>query len=137
ASSCRSRAVKLASGTGPGEGTRRPNSASKKFWAEAVAAAVSSVVTVTPVTSMDLTPRLKPLWRRMIKAKSPRSRRRIPPAHHLSITFGGGRKYDLSVPGVRCLEPLELVLGPVAVTPLLLPLGARRAADQTDQAAAG
>jgi hypothetical protein len=67
---------------------------------------VKSVVTVMPVTSMYLTPRLKPVWRRINKRTAPPIARRRPPAHHLSITFGGGRKYGLSVPGVRCLEPM-------------------------------
>src|SRR5262245_16809882 len=58
-----------------------------------------------PVTSMSLTPRLKRVWRRINKG-SPDSRADDPRAHHPSITFGGGRKYDLSVPGVRCLEPI-------------------------------
>src|SRR5262249_30515115 len=60
----------------------RPNSASKKFCAEAVAAEVSSVVTVMPVTSMSLTPRLKRVWRRINKG-SPDSRADDPQAHHL------------------------------------------------------
>src|SRR6266436_1036933 len=38
---------------------------------------------------------------------SPDSRADDPQAHHLSITFGGGRKYDLSVPGVRRLDSIR------------------------------
>jgi hypothetical protein len=43
---------------------------------------------------MSLTPRLKRVWRRSNKAKVPDSRANNPQAHHSSITFGGGRKYD-------------------------------------------
>ena len=57
-----------------GEFHRRPNSASKMFWAEAVATEVRSVVTVMPVTRMSLTPRLKRVWRRINKANGPPSR---------------------------------------------------------------
>jgi hypothetical protein len=54
---------------------------------------------------MFLTPRLKRVWRRINKAKCPPTRApTIRQAHYPSITFGGGRKYDLSVPGVRYLE---------------------------------
>src|SRR5262249_34974288 len=57
-----------------GEFQRRPNSASKKFWAEAEALELTSVVAVMPGTSMLLTPRLKRGWRRINKAKdSPQS----------------------------------------------------------------
>jgi hypothetical protein len=41
------------------------------FWAEAVATEVRSVVTVMPVMRVLLTPRLKPVWRRINKAKVP------------------------------------------------------------------
>src|SRR6476620_9371231 len=75
------------------------------FWAEAVATEVRSVVTVMPVMRMPLTPRLKRVWRRAKKAKgSPESRTHDPPSAPLSLTFGGRRKYDLSVPGVRRLD---------------------------------
>src|SRR5262249_45416469 len=43
------------------------------FWAEAVATEVRSVVTVMPVMSMLLTPRLKRVWRQINKAKGPPS----------------------------------------------------------------
>jgi hypothetical protein len=75
------------------------------FWAEAVATEVRSVVTVMPVMRMPLTPRLKRVWQRTKKAKgSPESRTDDPPGAPLSLTFGGRRKYDLSVPGVRRLD---------------------------------
>ena len=86
--------MKLASGMGPYESPGRPNGASKMFWAEALATKVRSVVTVMPVTRMSLTPRLKRVWQRSNKAKVPDSRANHPQAHHSSITFGGGRKYD-------------------------------------------
>ena len=58
----------------------KPNSASKMFWAEAVATEVRSVVTVMPVMRMPLTPRLKRVWRRAKKAKgSPELRTDDPP----------------------------------------------------------
>src|SRR6266516_6938047 len=106
--SCLSRAVKLASGTGPGGVAMRPNSASKKFCAEAVATEVRSVVTVMPVTRMSLTPRLKRLWRRINKAKDPPTRAPTIPRRTSLNAFGGGRKYDLRAPGVRRLEPRRL-----------------------------
>ena len=84
----------------------RPNSASKKFCAEAVATDVRSAVTVMPVTRISLTPRLKRVWRRIHKAKVPDSRAGDPQAHYFSITFGGRRKYDVRVPGVRRFEPI-------------------------------
>src|SRR5262249_59631670 len=89
-------------GVGQGGNGGGPGSGSKKFDAEAGVAEVSSVMTVMAVTSMSLTPRLKRVWRRINKG-SPDSRADDPRAHHPSITLGGGRKYDLSVPGVRRL----------------------------------
>jgi hypothetical protein len=74
----------------------RPNSASKKFCAEAVATDVSSVVAVMPVTSIPLTPRLKRVWRRINKAKD--SCADDPQAQPALDSAGGGRKYDLSTP---------------------------------------
>ena len=69
----------------------RPNSASKKFWAEAVATDVSSVVAVMPVTSIPLTPRLKRVWRRINKAKVPPTRApTIPRRSLLSIAPAPG-----------------------------------------------
>jgi hypothetical protein len=77
----------------------RPNSASKKFWAEAVATDVSSVVAVMPVTSIPLTPRLKRVWRRINKAKvPPDSCADDPQAQPALDSAGGGRKYDLTTP---------------------------------------
>ena len=76
---CRSRAVKLASGTVTGELHGRPNIASKMFWAEAVATEVRSVVTVMPVMRMPLT-RLKRVWRRTKKAEGPKSHTDDPPS---------------------------------------------------------
>src|SRR5438094_5051437 len=84
ASCCLSRAVKLASGTGPGGAARRPNSASKMFWAEAVATEVRSIVTIMPVTKTSFTPRLKRVWRRINKAKVPDTRDDDPQAQHPS-----------------------------------------------------
>src|SRR5215471_20543499 len=89
----------------------RPNSASKMFWAEAVATEVRSVVTVTPVTRMCLTPRLKRVWRRISTAKGPRLARPMIPRRSSLNGFGGGRKYDLRVPGVRRLERYERCAG--------------------------
>jgi hypothetical protein len=64
---------------------------------------VTSVAMVMPVTSMPLTPPLKRVWRRINKAKdSPSSRADDSPGAPSLDTFGGGRKYDLTVPGVRC-----------------------------------
>jgi len=68
----------------------RPNSASKMFWAEAVATEVRSVVTVIPVTRMCLTPRLKRVWRRISKAKGPRLARHDPQAHRLPMPSAAG-----------------------------------------------
>src|SRR5215831_5288789 len=62
-----------------GEFQRRPNSASKKFWAEAEALDVTSIVAVMPVTSMLWTPRRKRVWRRINK-------RRTPPSHAVHHT---------------------------------------------------
>src|SRR5215831_14555949 len=90
-----------------GEFHRRPNSASKMFWAEAVATEVRSVVTVMPVTRMPLTPRLKRVWRRINKARVPRLARRRSPGAPSFNSFGDGRKYDLRVPGVRRLGKLS------------------------------
>ena len=74
-----------------GEFHRRPNSASKMFWAEAVVTKVRSVVTVMPVMRMLLTPRLKRVWRRINKAKGPPdSRADDPQAHHLSMPSAAG-----------------------------------------------
>src|SRR6516165_7571621 len=84
----------------------RPNSASKIFWAEAEATEVRSVVAVTPVTRMSLTPRLKRVCRRINKAKGPPTRAPTIPSAPSFNTFGDGRKYDLGVPGVRRLEPI-------------------------------
>ena len=85
-----------------GEVHRRPNSASKMFWAEAVATEVTSVVTVMPVTKMSLTPRLKRVCRRINKVQhSPELRTNHSPRRNLSITFGGWRKYDLRVAGSK------------------------------------
>ena len=68
----------------------RPNSASKMFCAEAVATEVRSVVTVMPVTSISLTPRLKPVWRRISKAKGPRLARPRSPGAALSMPSAAG-----------------------------------------------
>src|SRR5262245_39006708 len=71
------------------------------LWAEAVATEVISVVTVMPLTSMPLTPRLKP-WRWINKAKDSAESCAHDSPYALSLnTFGGGRKYDLRVPGPR------------------------------------
>src|SRR6266481_1741340 len=85
-----------------GELQRRPNSASKTFWAEAADTEVASIAMAMPVTSMPLTPRLKRVWRRINKPNgSPRRAPTIPQAHHLTISLASGQKYDLRVPGVR------------------------------------
>jgi len=84
-----------------GEFQRRPNSASKMFWAEAADTEVASIATVMPVTSMPLTPRLKRVWRRINKPNGSPRRAPIPQAHHLTISLASGQKYDLRVPGVR------------------------------------
>jgi len=69
---------------------------------QAAATEVTSVVTMMPVTSMPLTPRLKRVWRRINKAEgSPESRADDSPCAPFIDIFGFGRKYDLSVPGVR------------------------------------
>ena len=74
-----------------GEFHRRPNSASKMFWAEAVATEVRSAVTVMTVKRMLLTARLKPVWRRINKAKvPPRSRADDPPSASSLKTFAAG-----------------------------------------------
>jgi hypothetical protein len=82
---------------------------------------VRSVVTVMPVTRMSLTPRLKRVWRRINTAKGPDSRADDPQAHHLSLTFGGRRKYDLRVPGVRRLEPMADDV-PTSLQDIFLPI---------------
>src|SRR5262249_2688767 len=73
---------------------------SKMFWAEAVATEVRSVVTVMPVTNMPLTPRLKQVWRDKAQDSAELRANDSPGAPSLN-TFGGGRKYDLRVPGAR------------------------------------
>jgi len=70
------------------------------FWAEAAATEVASVVTVMPVTSMPLTPRLKQVWRDKAQDSAELRANDSPGAPSLN-TFGGGRKYDLRVPGAR------------------------------------
>src|SRR5215470_12801009 len=90
-----------------GEFQRRPNSASKKFWAEAEALEMTSVVAVMPVTKIPLTPRLKRVWRRINKAKdSPPSRADGSPYALALTNFSSGRKYDLRVLGLRSLPVL-------------------------------
>src|SRR5215831_8711366 len=74
-----------------GEFQRRPNSASKKFWAEAEALEMTSVVAVMPVTKITLTPRLKRVWRRINKAKdSPSHAPTVPHTRYRSLTLAAG-----------------------------------------------
>ena len=79
------------------------------FWAEAVATELTSIVTVMPVTSMSLTPRLKRVCRRINKVQHPSELRANDPARAPFLNnFGGGRKCDLRVPGVRRLERVRV-----------------------------
>ena len=73
---------------------------------------VTSVVTVMPITSIGLTPRLKRVWRRINKANgSPNSQADGCPGAVLSSTFGGGRKYDLTVLGLRLADDSTIMVG--------------------------
>src|SRR5262249_36030856 len=82
------------------------------FWAEAAAMEVTSVVTVMPITSIGLTPQLKRVWRRINKANgSPNSQADGCPGAVLSSTFGGGRKYDLTVLGLRLADDSTIMVG--------------------------
>src|SRR5262249_55884194 len=90
------------------------------FWAEAAAMEVTSVVTVMPITSIGLIPRLKRVWRRINKANgSPNSQADGCPGAVLSSTFGGGRKYDLTVLGLRLADDSTIMVGRSAPLPLV------------------
>jgi hypothetical protein len=61
------------------------------FWAEAAAMELTSVVTVMPITSIALTPRLKRVWRRINKANgSPSRKPTVAQAHYCPVPSAAG-----------------------------------------------